>query len=560
MGNQFGDAPVGKAASMNLAGPTSRSGAAPVPLIPRFAWSPKYADFPLPFPGSEGPGRAVDVRSAPATAVPGAGQPFAWQKVLPVAALALAILAFGYFALADRGADDDDTPQQGTGAIVTVTSPSSSATQRPGEGGAAATSTQGAGTTATADGAIGGAEETQEAEGTEATGGDDPEGTGEPEATEPAEDGIVDPAELGIIEVEAEEGETLIDIAAEWGLEVSTLVWANGIEDPGMPLPAGTLVTVPPFDGVIHRVAPGETLESIAALYGVAPIDIINIIQNKVQSDADLSPGMLITVPYATPQTRGGLAVYTVKEGDDLWKIAGYYGIDALTIAYANEIPGSFLIFPGQELVIPPADGILYWAVEGDTVEAIAAAFSVDPALIRDFAFNNVPGASQPSPGQPILIPGLTPVIDASKGGGGGAPASDPFDDAPAQGGPEIVATGSFVWPAAGSITTTFGERHNGLDIANAPWSPVLAADGGVVTFAGWNENGLGYAVAVDHENGYVTWYGHMAEAPSVAVGQRVSQGDWLGPMGSTGKSTGPHLHFIVMYDGVYSDPMTVLQ
>jgi murein DD-endopeptidase MepM/ murein hydrolase activator NlpD len=425
------------------------------------------------------------------------------------------------------------------------------ATQRPGEGGAAATTTQAAGATPTT-GGIGSADDTEEPEATTGSG----ESSNGSEATEPS-DGIVDPADLGIIQVEAEEGQTLIDIAGEWGLEVSTLVWANGIEDPGMPLPAGTLVTVPPFDGVIHEVAAGETLESIAALYGVAPIDIINIIQNKVQSDADLQPGMLITVPYATPQTRGGLAQYTVKEGDDLWKIADYYGIDALTIAYANEIPQSFLIFPGQVLVIPPADGILYWVVEGDTVESIASAFSVDPALIRDFAFNNVPGESQPTPGQAILIPGLTPVIDASKGGGGGAPASDPFASPPS--GDANVATGTFIWPAGGSITTTFGDNHNGIDIASAPWSPIIAADGGIITFAGWNEYGLGYAIAIDHENGYVTWYGHLAEAPSVAVGDRVAKGDWLGPMGSTGKSTGPHLHFIVMEDGVYQDPMSVL-
>jgi murein DD-endopeptidase MepM/ murein hydrolase activator NlpD len=391
------------------------------------------------------------------------------------------------------------------------------------------------------------------------TGDDGSEGTDDAESTEPTDDGIVDPAELGIIQVTAEEGETLIDIANEWGLEVSTLVWANGIEDPGMPLPAGTLVTVPPFDGVIHEVAQGETLESIAALYGVAPIDIINVTQNNVQSDDDLYPGLLITVPYATPQTRGGLAVYTVKEGDDLWKIAGYYGLDALTIAYANEIPESFLIFPGQELIIPPADGILYWTVEGDTVETIAAAFSVDPSLIRDFPFNNVPGTSQPTPGQPILIPGLTPVIDASKGGGGGAPASDPFADAPPAPDTTGVASGTWIWPTTGSITTTFGGHHNGLDIANAPWTPILAADGGVVSFAGWNEHGLGYAVAIDHENGYVTWYGHLAEAPSVVTGQRVSQGDWIGPMGSTGKSTGPHLHFIVIFQDAYYDPMTIL-
>jgi murein DD-endopeptidase MepM/ murein hydrolase activator NlpD len=530
-------------------------------MIPRFSWSPKFADFPLPFPGSEAAGRPVDVRTAPTTAIPGSGQPFAWQKVLPVAALALAILAFGYFALANRGGDDDDDGQQGgVNATITATSPSAAATQRPGEGGAAATATSGAGASATENAGVGSADETEPAGGDEEpVATEDVESTEGTGATEPADDGIVDPAELGIIQVEAEEGETLIDIANEWGLEVSTLVWANGIEDPGMPLPAGTLVTVPPFDGVIHEVAGGETLESIAALYGVAPIDIINITQNNVQSDADLHPGMQITVPYATPQTRGGLAVYTVKEGDDLWKIADYYGLDALTIAYANEIPESFLIFPGQELIIPPADGILYWTQEGDTVESIASAFSVDPALIRDFAFNNVPGTSQPTPGQPILIPGLTPVIDASKGGGGGAPASDPFAGAPPATDTSGVATGTFVWPTTGSITTTFGGHHNGLDIANAPWTPILAADGGVVSFAGWNEHGLGYAVAIDHENGYETWYGHLAQAPSVEVGQRVSQGDWIGPMGSTGKSTGPHLHFIVIFQGAYYDPMTIL-
>src|SRR5690606_8450105 len=102
-GGRWSDAPLGRSAAMSNASPAERSGATPVPMVPRFAWSPKYADFPLPFPGSEAAGRPVDVRTAPVTAIPGAGQPFAWQKVLPVAALALAILAFGYYVLAGRG-------------------------------------------------------------------------------------------------------------------------------------------------------------------------------------------------------------------------------------------------------------------------------------------------------------------------------------------------------------------------------------------------------------------------------------------------------------------------
>ncbi|MEX1158222.1 MAG: LysM peptidoglycan-binding domain-containing protein, partial [Thermomicrobiales bacterium] len=250
---------------MSASSAAGRSGATLSPLIPRFAWSPKYADFPLPFPGSEVSSRAVDVRSAPPSVIGAPTQQIPWQKVLPAAALAVAVLAFAYFALAGNGDGDDDDGQPGIGAngTTTATSVAGSATQRPGEGGAASTATQGSGTTATEapDGATGAADDTEEAEAT-----DEPAGGEDPEATDMPDDSIVDPASLGIIQVEAAEGETLIDIAAEWGLEVSTLVWANGIEDPGMPLPAGTLVTVPPYDGVIHEVAVGETLESIAAL------------------------------------------------------------------------------------------------------------------------------------------------------------------------------------------------------------------------------------------------------------------------------------------------------
>jgi murein DD-endopeptidase MepM/ murein hydrolase activator NlpD len=369
-----------------------------------------------------------------------------------------------------------------------------------------------------------------------------------------------DPADLGIIQVESQEGESLADVATRWGLDVSTLVWANeGIEDPTAVLEAGTLVTIPPVDGVIHEVAQGETLDSIAQLYGVNPWDITSVTQNGVQSDEDLYPGLQITVPYAMPQTRGGLAIYTVKVGDDLWKIGDYYGIDGLTIAYANDIPDPYLIYPDQELVIPPADGVLYYAVEGDTVESIATAFGVDPALIRDFPFNNLPGTSQPTPGQAILIPGLTPITDSSKGGGGGEPSDDPFAAASEDASTPAAATGTFMWPASGNLSQSFSAYHNGVDIANTAWSPIVASDGGVVTFAGWNEYGLGYAVELDHENGFVTWYGHLAEAPAVVVGQRVGQGEWLGPMGDTGKATGPHLHFILMQDGVYQDPLAYL-
>jgi len=137
------------------------------------------------------------------------------------------------------------------------------------------------------------------------------------------------------------------------------------------------------------------------------------------------------------------------------------------------------------------------------------------------------------------------------------------------------VATGTFEYPLASyTMTQGFGcspyyfepwngavgcNFHNGIDLATDAYSPIYAADGGTVEYAGWCDCGLGYYVKIDHGNGFATLYGHMAEPPYVTAGQAVSKGDVIGPVGSTGMSTGPHVHFIVDYDGVDQDPLTYL-
>jgi len=128
--------------------------------------------------------------------------------------------------------------------------------------------------------------------------------------------------------------------------------------------------------------------------------------------------------------------------------------------------------------------------------------------------------------------------------------------------------TGSFRWPVSGRITSRFGGRrspggigstnHKGIDIAAPRGTPVYAADGGTVTYAGWM-SGYGYLVRIDHGNGYVTYYGHNSKL-TASVGQHVYKGQQIAKVGSTGNSTGNHCHFEVRYNGVAKNPLNYLR
>ena len=133
---------------------------------------------------------------------------------------------------------------------------------------------------------------------------------------------------------------------------------------------------------------------------------------------------------------------------------------------------------------------------------------------------------------------------------------------------PTWYPTGTFRWPVSGRITSYFGGRrspggigstnHKGIDIAAPKGTPVYAADGGTVTYAGWM-SGYGYLVQINHGNGYVTYYGHNSRL-TVSVGQKVYKGQQIAKVGSTGNSTGNHCHFEVRYNGVAKNPLNYLR
>jgi murein DD-endopeptidase MepM/ murein hydrolase activator NlpD len=386
------------------------------------------------------------------------------------------------------------------------------------------------------------------------------------------------PEQLNLEIVSAENNQTISEIAADAGRSVESVLWANGMSDPAKPLAAGTPIRVPPVDGMLHVVHDGDTVESIAARYKVDVSAITGYAPNNVQTSADLVPYRMIMVPGAKMPTRDQVVSYTVRDGDNLAAVAQLFGLHPNTVAWANNIPANNLIVPGQHLAILPTDGVMVTVQTGDTVEKLAEHWGVEPKAILEYPENGLGAGGQLRVGQQLMIPGGHPAPPPPP-----PPAPEPAPaQAPANAAPEVPApppggggiTGRFIWPTSGVITQYFGPTslwmepayqgyahfHQGVDIANNFNMPIVAADGGTVVFAGWNNFGFGNAVAIDHGNGLVTWYCHMNQQPSVWVGEHVNQGQFLGPMGSTGASTGSHTHFAVMKDGVWVDPLRYLE
>ena len=131
---------------------------------------------------------------------------------------------------------------------------------------------------------------------------------------------------------------------------------------------------------------------------------------------------------------------------------------------------------------------------------------------------------------------------------------------------PSWAPTGTFRRPTNGTLTSKFGYRyifgstsfHGGIDIANRTGTNIVAADGGIVTYSGWNSGGYGYLIIIDHQNGYQTYYAHCSKL-LVGVGAKVHKGQHIAEMGNSGRSTGPHLHFEVRYNGERKNPLNYI-
>lgn len=254
-------------------------------------------------------------------------------------------------------------------------------------------------------------------------------------------------------------------------------------------------------------------------------------------------------VKYEKSPLSEEIYVYTVKEGDTLSEIAETFDVSLNTIRWENNISGQ-KISVGQKLNILPVTGVKHIVKKGDTISKIAEKYEAE--MEDMLVFNGISKEDGLKQGDILFVPNgiiKTVVVSNNKSSSGSSSVSVSSNTkAPA---------GYYIRPASGIITSPYGPRkggfHYGVDIGNKRGTPIIAAASGVVVkvVSGCKEGvsscggRYGNYVVIQHSNGTKTFYAHLSSV-SVSVGQNVSQGQKVGGMGSTGRSTGSHLHFEV--------------
>ncbi len=250
-------------------------------------------------------------------------------------------------------------------------------------------------------------------------------------------------------------------------------------------------------------------------------------------------------------KVRDSVKEYIVEEGDTVASVSKKFGVDSETIKWQNNLTGD-KIKVGQKLEILPVTGIAHKVAKGDTVYSIAKKYDSSAQAIVDFPFNTFSNDEtfELAIGQTVIVPdGVKPQEAVS------SPRTRQIT--PDAG--SVVASGSFAWPTNGTISQNFAWYHQGTDIANRAAPNVVAADSGTVEYAACISYGYGCHVIINHGNGFKTLYAHFQQI-YVTAGQSVGRGGLIGKMGSTGRSTGTHLHFEISKNGVKLNPLSVLK
>lgn len=269
---------------------------------------------------------------------------------------------------------------------------------------------------------------------------------------------------------------------------------------------------------------------------------------------------------------RSEVVEYEVESGDTINSIAERFGIQPETVAWSNPRSIIQILRPGDRITILPVNGVYHTAVGSSTIAEIAAQYGVEPYTILDSEFNAVSGLtpdSVPPSGTPLVVAGGTaeqitwspPVVrvgrtssgSGSSSGGSqisfadGDPGSCGLVDNPGGGAAWARPINNYTWIRG------FASWHPAVDLAASEGTPVYAANGGRVIFAGWSNWGYGYTVVLAH-GPFTTIYAHLGNI-NVGCGQDVASGQQIAGSGNSGNSSGPHLHFEIRYQDAPQDP-----
>ena len=254
-----------------------------------------------------------------------------------------------------------------------------------------------------------------------------------------------------------------------------------------------------------------------------------------------------------TPKTRTEVEYYIVQSGDTVSAIAKKYNVTSNTIIWENKLNKYGFINLGQKLTILPTTGVVYKVKKYDTISKIANNYNVEESEIMEI--NKIASASSLQIGQSLIIPGGRKAYVAPKVTTAKVARSTKTTTYKAS----ITSSDKFLWPAScRTITQYYHWRHHGVDIACKHGTPIYAVEDGTVSASGWS-TGYGKRIIINHGNGTKTLYAHFTKL-YVRAGQAVNRGDAIGAMGSTGWSTGSHLHFEVRKAGSKKNPLSYIR
>jgi murein DD-endopeptidase MepM/ murein hydrolase activator NlpD len=304
--------------------------------------------------------------------------------------------------------------------------------------------------------------------------------------------------------------------------------------------------------------SPGVGGARLAAADAGLSVDIITFDDPEVEFAATLG-GTAVTGPLSpivpepgssTVQPTKKSRVYAVQENETITSIAAKFDISENTVLWANGLSSKSIIQVGDHLTILPTTGVLHSVKSGDTISGIAEEYDVSSNEIIEF--NGLEDAHKLSLGQKIIVPDgyINPAANISTPTTSGSAVAD----GPAPESVKVAGTG-LLWPTTTRhISQYFRWGHTGIDIDNRSRPAIYAAESGTVEFAGWL-GGYGNMVIINHGGGLQTYYAHNSKH-YVGKGEKVAKGQAIAQMGSTGRSTGPHVHFEVRQNGRPINPL----